>query len=86
MGRNIGKFSKAKASRRVKEWVYPKDPDAGRFRVPPSLSRPKRVFVCCRGCGGEVPDVPADGVCPKCGGHSWERYALSVHLLPKGHK
>ena len=86
MSGKIGKFSKGKSLRRVKDWIYPKDPEAGRFRVPPSLSRPKRVFVCCRGCGYGVPDVPTDGACPKCGGHSWERYALSVHLLPKTRK
>ena len=56
------------------------------FRVPPSLAGPKRVFVSCHYCGYGPPTVPASGVCPKCGGHSWERYALSARLVPKGYK
>jgi rubrerythrin len=52
------------------------------FRVPPSLAGPKRVFVACHYCGYGPSVVPADEVCPKCGGHSWERYALSTRLLP----
>jgi hypothetical protein len=55
-----------------------------RFRVPPSLSMPKRLFVICHYCG-HSPDgsLPADGACPKCGGHSWERYALPEPLVPR---
>jgi hypothetical protein len=53
------------------------------FRVPPSQSMPKRVFLSCRGCGYGPPTVPPGGVCPKCGGRSWERYARSVKLQPK---
>ncbi len=57
--------------------------DGGRFPVPPSLSRPKRVFVICHYCGyGPDGDVPGDGLCPKCGGHSWERFALPEPLVP----
>lgn len=52
------------------------------FRVPPSLAGPKRVFVSCHYCGYGPSVVPPDGVCPKCGGHSWERYALSARLVP----
>lgn len=53
------------------------------FRVDPSKATPKRVFLCCRSCGHEVSVVPAGGACPKCGGHSWERYALARKLLPE---
>ena len=53
------------------------------FRVPPSDSMPKRVFVLCHYCGFTPSgDVPGDGVCPKCGGSSWERYALAEALVP----
>ena len=54
------------------------------FRVPPSLAGPKKVFVNCHYCGHAVDVVPHDLVCPKCGGHSWERFALSRRLLPDG--
>ena len=55
-----------------------------RFRVPPSLSMPKVVFVICHYCGyGPSGDVPDGGVCPKCGGQSWERFALAEPLVPK---
>ena len=57
--------------------------EAADFRVPPSLATPKQVFLCCRSCGYDPPVVPKNGTCPKCGGHSWERYALSARLLPK---
>ena len=53
------------------------------FRVPPSMATEKRVFLCCHYCGYSPPDVPVDGICPKCGGHSWERYALPVKLLQR---
>ncbi len=54
------------------------------FRVPPSDSTPKRVFVICHYCGySPEGDVPADGVCPKCGRYSWERFALAEPLLPE---
>jgi len=60
-------------------------PDAdGRPRVPPSQATPKCVFVWCHYCGNGVGDVPVGGACPKCGGHSWERFALSRRLLPDG--
>ena len=58
--------------------------EAADFRVPPSLAGPKRVFLSCHYCGYGPSVVPADGICPKCGGHSWERYALSARLVPKG--
>ncbi len=53
-----------------------------RFRVPPSLATPKKVFLCCPACGYDPDILPESGVCPKCGGHSWERYTLSRRLLP----
>jgi len=59
--------------------------DESRFRVPPSLAGPKLVFVICHYCGYDPELVPADGACPKCGGHSWERYALSARLVPKSY-
>lgn len=58
--------------------------EAARFRVPPSLSGPKRVFLNCHYCAYGPPVVPSDGICPKCGGHSWERFAVSERLLPQG--
>lgn len=71
-------------SGRDKTTRTPKIPDERRFRVPPSLSMPKRVFLCCRCCGYDPPTVPDNGACPKCGGHSWQRYALSRRLVPEG--
>ena len=57
---------------------------AMRFRVPPSLSMPKRLFVICHYCGYDPEQgIPADGACPKCGGHSWERFALAEPLVPE---
>jgi len=53
------------------------------FRVPPSQAQPKHVFTTCHYCGHDPGVIPADTVCPKCGGHSWERNAISVRLLPK---
>ena len=59
-------------------------PQDRRFRVPPSASMPKRVFLICHYCGyGPPDDVPEGGVCPKCGGSSWERFALAEPLVPK---
>ena len=49
--------------------------------VPPSLSRPKKVFVTCHYCAYSPSVIPEDGLCPKCGGYSWQRYALSRQLL-----
>jgi len=57
-----------------------------RFRVPPSLAGPKRVFLTCHYCGYDPKVVPENGTCPKCGGHSWERYTLSARLVPKGYR
>jgi rubrerythrin len=42
----------------------------------------KKVFLICHYCGYEPPGLPASGRCPKCGGHSWERFAISRRLLP----
>ena len=37
----------------------------------------------CHYCGfGPDGDVPASGLCPKCGRYSWERYALAEPLVP----
>jgi len=57
---------------------------AADFRVPPSEAGPKRVFLCCHYCSYDPPTVPDNGTCPKCGGHSWERFTVSTKLLPKG--
>ena len=54
-----------------------------RFRVPPSQAQPKAVFTTCHYCGYDPGVIPANGTCPKCGGHSWERNAISIRLLPK---
>lgn len=59
-------------------------PDHLRFRVPPSLARPKRMFIWCRACSYSPPgDVPVGGVCPKCGGGAWERFCLPEPLVPE---
>lgn len=55
-----------------------------RFRVPPSQAQPKAVFTTCHSCGYDPGVIPESGACPKCGGYSWERNAISVRLLPKG--
>jgi len=56
----------------------------GHVEVPPSLAMPKRVFVICHYCGyGPDGEPPIDGACPKCGGHSWERFAIAEHLVPQ---
>ena len=58
--------------------------DMRRFRVPPSSAGPKKVFLNCHYCGYAPPhELPDGGVCPKCGGSSWERFALSTYLLPE---
>jgi len=58
--------------------------EAAAFRVAPSDAMPKRVFVLCHYCGySPHGKVPAGGVCPKCGGRSWERYALAEALVPE---
>ncbi len=54
------------------------------FRVPPSLAGPKCTFVSCHYCGYGPEVIPEGGTCPKCGGHSWERFALSARLVPGG--
>lgn len=55
-----------------------------RFRVPPSQGRPKRVFLNCHYCGYEPEgQMPPNGVCPKCRGSSWERFAVAEPLLPE---
>ena len=57
--------------------------DMRRFRVAPSKSGPKKVFLNCHYCGYAPPHgLPDLGICPKCGGSSWERFAVSRRLLP----
>lgn len=52
-------------------------------RVPASQAMPKRVFVICHYCGfAPEGHIPAGGVCPKCHGSSWERFALPEPLVP----
>lgn len=54
-----------------------------RFRVDPSKAGPKRVFVNCHYCGySPEKGIPSNGICPKCLGSSWERFALSARLVP----
>ncbi len=54
------------------------------FRVPPSMSMPKRLFVICHYCGFSPDDgVAVAPACPKCMGHSWERFALAEPLVPE---
>ena len=57
--------------------------DRKRFRVPPSQATAKKMFLYCHYCGFTPPDgMPQSGLCPKCGGSCWERYALSRRLVP----
>lgn len=57
--------------------------DRRRFRVPPSDSGPKKVFIDCHYCGYTPTDMATlRGPCPKCGGSSWERFAKHVKLVP----
>lgn len=57
--------------------------DQRRFRVAPSQSGPKKVFINCHYCGySPARGLPHGGVCPKCGGSAWERFAISRKLLP----
>ena len=58
-------------------------PDSWRGGVPPSQATAKRVFLTCHYCSYSPPTVPEDGKCPKCGGHSWERFALAARVLPR---
>ncbi len=53
-----------------------------RYRVPASASRPKRVFEICHYCGYSPPEGQL-GVCPKCLGSAWERFALAEACLPE---
>ena len=55
---------------------------ARRFRVPASLSMPKRIFEICHYCGYSPTGGEGLLVCPKCHGSSWERFALPVAALP----
>jgi rubrerythrin len=54
-----------------------------RFRIEPSKARPKKIFLNCHYCGYSPDAVPAGGSCPKCGGRSWERFALARPLIPR---
>lgn len=57
--------------------------DRRRFRVAPSDAGLKRVFVDCHYCGYTPEDpLQIEGPCPKCGGHSWERFAKHVKMVP----
>jgi len=58
-------------------------PDSWRGGVPPSQATAKRVFLTCHYCSYSPPTVPENGKCPKCGGHSWERFALAARVLPR---
>ncbi len=58
--------------------------DIVRFRVAPSNAMPKKIFVNCHYCGySPAGNIPVGGVCPKCLGSSWERFALSRRLIPE---
>jgi uncharacterized OB-fold protein len=52
-----------------------------RFRVAPSLAGPKLVLLYCHYCGYDPGKLPESGICPKCGGSSWERFTVSKRLL-----
>ena len=57
--------------------------DLATFRVQPNKAKPKKVFLDCHYCGYSPPDgIPIDGGCPKCGGSSWDRFALARNLVP----
>lgn len=57
--------------------------DQQRFRVAPSKAGQKRIFVNCHYCGYTPPeDAVLTKPCPKCGGHTWERFAMHVKMVP----
>jgi len=80
------KRTKGKTSRNRRRAAYPwqalHEPED--FAVDPSQAGPKTVVVSCHYCGYSPSKVPEDGVCPKCGGRSWERFCLSDKLHPNG--
>jgi rubrerythrin len=81
----VGKSATAKAGKmhlNVHRKAEAGDDAWPEFRVPPSQAQPKAVFTTCHYCGYDPGVIPADAACPKCGGHSWERNAISVKLLP----
>ena len=78
----VGKFVTAKAGKMHLN-IHRKAEVCPEFRVPPSQAQPKAVFTTCHYCGYDPGVIPADAACPKCGGHSWERNAISVKLLPR---
>ena len=82
MGDGTGKPSTKGRGRKGMAHYSPEETDK-RFRVPPSMAMPKRVFLICHYCGySPEGDLPARGSCPKCGGFSWERFALAEPLVP----
>jgi rubrerythrin len=53
------------------------------FPIPPSATRPKVVFLNCHYCGYSPEQVPQNETCPKCGGHSWDRFYISAKLVSR---
>ena len=81
----VGKFAAVKSGKmhlNIHRKAEAEDESWPEFRVPPSQAQPKAVFTSCHYCGYDPGTIPADATCPKCGGHSWERNAISVKLLP----
>jgi len=68
-------------------WMREWELDAGvrrHFRVEPSKSGAKKIFLNCHYCGYAPPEErPIRGGCPKCGSSSWDRFALAVRLVPR---
>ena len=76
-----GKAAAAHPAAKAPAAVAKPQPSQWRSNVPASQTTPKRVFLTCRYCAYSPPTIPPDGVCPKCGGGSWQRYALSAKAL-----
>ena len=76
--RKVGKRRSMRVNLKVRQWRQVDQP----HRVPPSLAGPKCVFLSCHYCAYSPSELPAGGVCPKCGSHSWERFTVSRHFLP----
>jgi hypothetical protein len=54
--------------------------DDRRFRAPAGMVGAEIVYLSCHYCAYGPAEVPPAGRCPKCGGHSWDRYVRRFPL------
>ena len=57
--------------------------ESERFSRKSILPGVNRTVVFCHYCGYGPPEVPPDGICPKCGKHTWEENVIRGRLLPQ---